>query len=418
MTPRTEVIVVGGGYAGVIAANRLTTRPDLTVTLINPRSSFVERIRLHQRIGGSHPAVVDYARVLAPAVALTADTVTRIHAEQRTLELASGSVRRYDYLVYAVGSHSAALTVPGAAEHALPLSTLEQADVLHAALASVGPAAPVTVVGGGATGIEAAAELAESGHPVTLVAGAELNPYLHERARREATRQLERLGATVLAGPNARVTQVLPRAVRLADGRELPSAVTVWTAGFGVPELATRSGLATDEIGRLLTDETLTSIDDDRIVAAGDSAAPSGLPYRMCCASAQPLGAHAAATVLRRIDGRSPRPVSVALPAQCLSLGRSAGLLQLAGLDDTARRTFVGGRAGAVLKEAITAGSVTGLQTLSRHPRMIPALTWMRNGKRAQRLAAASEPAGASAGAPVGGREPVADWIARSGARR
>lgn len=418
MEPRTEVVVVGGGYAGVIAANRLTTRPDLTVTLINPRSSFVERIRLHQRVGGSHQAVVDYARVLAPAVARTVDTVTRIDAEQRTLDFASGAIRRYDYLVYAVGSHSAALTVPGAAEHALPLSTLEQADALHGALGAAGPAAPVTVVGGGATGIEAAAELAEAGRPVTLIAGAELNPYLRQRARREVTRQLARLGATVLAGQDARVTQVLPGAVRLADGRELPSAVTVWTAGFGVPALAARSGLATDELGRLLTDETLTSIDDDRIVAAGDSAAPSGLPYRMCCASAQPLGAHAAATVLRRVDGRAPRPVSVALAAQCLSLGRSAGLLQLAGMDDSARSTFVGGRAGAVLKEAITAGTVTGLHTLSRHPGMIPALTWMRTGKRAQRLAAAGDQAVAAAGAPVGEREPVADWTARPGARR
>jgi NADH dehydrogenase FAD-containing subunit len=51
------------------------------------------------------------------------------------------------------------------------------------------------------------------------------------------------------------------------------------------------SGLRTDALGRLLTDETLTSVDDDRIVAAGDAAAPSDQPLRMSCYAAGPLGA-------------------------------------------------------------------------------------------------------------------------------
>ena len=60
MSENTEVVVIGGGYAGVMAANRLTQRDDVAVTLINPRPAFVERIRLHQLVGGSHDAVVDY----------------------------------------------------------------------------------------------------------------------------------------------------------------------------------------------------------------------------------------------------------------------------------------------------------------------------------------------------------------------
>jgi len=45
MTGNTDVVVIGGGYAGVMAANRLTQRDDVTVTLINPRPTFVERLR-------------------------------------------------------------------------------------------------------------------------------------------------------------------------------------------------------------------------------------------------------------------------------------------------------------------------------------------------------------------------------------
>ena len=69
MSEHTDVVVLGGGYAGVMAANRLTQRDDVTVTLVNPRPRFVERIRLHQLVGGSDDAVVDYHEVLAPGVA-------------------------------------------------------------------------------------------------------------------------------------------------------------------------------------------------------------------------------------------------------------------------------------------------------------------------------------------------------------
>ena len=52
MTGNTHVVVIGGGYAGVMAANRLMLRDDVTVTLINPRPDLVHRVRLHQLVGG------------------------------------------------------------------------------------------------------------------------------------------------------------------------------------------------------------------------------------------------------------------------------------------------------------------------------------------------------------------------------
>ncbi|SER28918.1 NADH dehydrogenase, FAD-containing subunit [Streptomyces sp. yr375] len=395
MTDNTEVVVIGGGYAGVMAANRLTRRADVSVTLINPRASFVERIRLHQLVGGSHDAVVGYDRVLAKGVRLVVDTVDRIDTAGRGVTLAGGDTVGYDYLVYAVGSGSADPGVPGAAEFAHPIATLEEAHRLRAVVAAAPASAPVTVVGAGPTGIETAAELAEAGRAVTLVCGGVLGPYLHPRGRRSIAGRLAGLGVTVLDGPGTKVTAVTRDAVRLADGRELPSAVTVWTAGFGVPDLAARSGLSTDAAGRLLTDETLTSVDDERVVAAGDSAAPSDLPYRMSCQSAVQLGPQAAETVLSRLAGEPPAPVSVGFAGQCISLGRRAGVFQFAQRDDTANRYRLGGRPGARLKEFICKTTVWQLSYEARKP---GAHTWWAtDGKRPLLLAAERDQAPASA---------------------
>lgn len=157
MTGNTDVVVIGGGYAGVMAANRLTQRDDVTVTLINPRPSFVERIRLHQLVGGSNDAVADFRDVLADGVRLVVDAVTSIDAAGRKVALAAGGTVGYDYLIYAVGSGSADPRVPGAAEFAYPIATLEAAERLRVVVEAAPPSAAVTVVGAGPTGIETAA---------------------------------------------------------------------------------------------------------------------------------------------------------------------------------------------------------------------------------------------------------------------
>ncbi|MEU8301160.1 FAD-dependent oxidoreductase [Micromonospora sp. NPDC048909] len=400
MAENTDVIVVGGGYAGVMAANRLTRRDGVTVTLINPRPAFVERIRLHQLVGGSDDAVVDYQEILAGGVGLVVDTVTRIDAAGRRVTLASGGTLHYDYLIYAVGSGSADPSVPGAAEHAYPIATLEEARRLQPIIDAVPASAALTVVGAGSTGIETASELAELGRKVTLVCGRVLGPYLHPRARRAVAGHLAKLGVTVLEGPGARVTGVTGDAVQLADGRELASGVTIWTAGFGVPDLAVRSGLSTDALGRLLTDETLTSVDDARVVAAGDSAAPSDVPVRMSCQSAVQLGPQAAETVLSRIAGELPANFNFGSAGQCISLGRRAGVVQFAQKNDTATRMFhLGGRPMAMLKESVCRSTLWQLSYEARRPGSLN--LWFKDRQRQKSLRAKSGEAPAVASRPA-----------------
>ncbi|MBF6455242.1 NAD(P)/FAD-dependent oxidoreductase [Nocardia cyriacigeorgica] len=363
-----EVVVVGGGYAGVMAANRVRLREDVTVTVINPRQVFVPRLRLHQLVGGTHDAVVDYQEVLAEGVKLVVDNATRIDATGRTVTLAGGGSIGYDYLIYAVGSLSGGPQVPGAAEFAYPVATLEAAQRLRSVLFDTPMTTTVAVVGGGPVGIETAAELAEQGRSVRLVCGRVAGPSLHPSARRTARKYLTELGVEVIEGPEASVTAVTPETVELGDGRILASPVTIWTAGFGVPDLADRSGLSTDATGRLLTDETLTSVDSDHIIAAGDASAPSDLPFRMSAYIAGCLGAHAADTVLARIAGQRPAPIDLAFQAMCFSFGRGAGIFQLLHKDDTAKRMYFTGFMGRRLKEYSCAASVKHLVTEAHKP--------------------------------------------------
>lgn len=378
-TQRTHVVVLGGGYAGTLAANHLRVRPDIDITLVNPRPMFVERIRLHQLVAGTHDATVDYGTMLGEGIQLAVGTADYIDTDDRKVVLDSGAVLGYDYLIYAVGSNTAA------PEFAYPIGEFEHAERLRNALDELHPDAPVTVVGAGLTGIETASELAEQGRRVALICGGLLGPSLAPAGRRSVAKALARFGVDVLE--TATVAEVQAHAVVLADGSVLPSAVIIWTAGFGVPDLAARSGLRTDGLGRLLTDETLTSVDDPRIVAAGDAAAPSGQPLRMSCQAAIPLGAQAANTVLSRIAGTEPARVNQAFTGQCISLGRSYATVQLARPDDTPINVAIGGRFGAPIKEAVCKGTVWGIRREAAKPGWY---RWLKGGKRPQQLADAA----------------------------
>lgn len=381
----TRVVVIGGGYSGILAANHLRARADVDVTLVNPRPKFVERIRLHQMVAAGYDAGVDYGTLLGDGVRLVVDKAVRIDAAARTVVLESGRELDYDYVVYAVGSTGTVpTTVPGAAEFAYPIAELEQAQRLRTALEQLHPAAPVTVVGAGLTGIETAAELAEQGRNVTLVCGGRLGPSLSEPGRRSTAKALSKLGVTLMEDDV--VAEVRADAVVFADGAVRPTALTIWTAGFGVPDLATASGLSTDHIGRLITDETLTSVDDERIVAVGDCAAPSNEPLRMCCATATQLAPQGANTVLSRIAATTPAEFEYAYAGSCISLGRHAATVQFTRKDDTPVNVYFAGRAVATFKEAVCKGTLWAMRRSARKPDWT---FWLKGGPRPRQAALA-----------------------------
>jgi len=208
---------------------------------------------------------------------------------------------RYDYLVLAVGSVSNNFGVRGVKENCLYLDSREEADKFRQKLLNlclgvsrkmaINPdtkeLVKVTVVGGGATGVELAAELYnaasalsyyglevfdESKLRVTLIeAGPRILPALPETLALAATSQLEKLGVNILT--KSQVTEVSANNIHTADGATHKSNLMVWAAGVKAPSfLNSIAGLETNAKDQLLVKPTLQTTLDDRIFAIGDCA--------------------------------------------------------------------------------------------------------------------------------------------------
>ena len=354
-----QVVVVGAGYAGTLAANRLARKvPEARVTVVNPRPDFVERVRLHQQLAGTGTAATPLAEMLRDGVGSRTATVRKVG--DRGLVLDTGEVMAFDYLVLAVGS--TASPPPGT----VPVATWEGAEQARAALAGLAPGGTVTVIGAGPTGIETAAEIAY-GRPdlrVRLV-GRDFAAGFSAGGRARARTGLERLKVEVTEGT---VAEVAPDGdagsagtVRLESGERFASDLTLWGVVDAVPDLAARSGLEVDARGRAVVDEYLRSVTDPRILAVGDCAAVPGA--RAACQAAGPQGAHAADTLARLAGGRRLRPFSMGYVGTAISIGRRDAVLQVARRDDTPRRLYVAGRAAAAVKEGIVRSAKFGART-------------------------------------------------------
>lgn len=332
------VLVVGAGYAGVTAANRIAAAQAAEVTVLDPRDEFVERIRLHHLAAGSGAATVPLRRVLDPRVRTRRARVTAIGDGVVTLD--DGDLLRFDRLVYTVGSGGGPAPCDG---HRV--DTLEGANRLHDAVAALPDGRVVAVVGGGLTGVETATEIAVArpGLTVRLVTDTDVAAGIGERGRDRVRSRLRELG--IALGEHTAVT----------GPADLGADLVIWATRPGVPDLARSSGLPVDDDGRLLVDATLSSVGDPRIVGAGDAVvAPPEVGFvRASCQAAVPLGAAAARTVTAGLAGRRAPAASVAYQAQCLALGPGAAVVQLVDSRDRPRRLTVGGRTGALVKEQV-----------------------------------------------------------------
>jgi NADH:ubiquinone reductase (H+-translocating) len=259
-----EIIVLGAGYTGMTAAlgvaRRTRRRDDVHIRLVNPHTRFTERLRLHQVASGQELADLQIPDMLeGTGVEFVQGWVTAIDADKHTVRVDDEQTLRYDRLVYAMGAVADTDAVPGADQHAFTLNSRQEAELLAATLNATGEGT-VVVIGGGLTGVESAAEIAEQ-HPhlqVMLLTNGEVAAMMGEKARARLLEGLDRLGVAVRQ--HADIIKVLPDAVELSGGDRIPTVAVLWAAGVRVPPLAATAGLATDDRGRILTDATLRSV--------------------------------------------------------------------------------------------------------------------------------------------------------------
>lgn len=347
---RARVAVVGGGFAGLAAVRALASAP-VDVTLVDRRGRHVFQPLLYRvAVGDLEPSevAVPLPAMLGgqPNVALRVDEVRAVDAARRCLVLAGATIQ-YDFLVLAAGATPCYLGHDGWRRMAPPLRTLEDAveirrrlrAALAAALAEHEPfrrAAWLTfaVVGGGPTGVELAAGIAETAaelpraHPgraarvVLLERGDRLLRSYPDAVAREAHRTLESLGVEVRTG--AAVAGVAADGVRLPR-EHLAARTVLWAAGVAGPPLAEDVGAPLDAAGRVEVRPDLSVPGSREIFAVGDMAAVADGAGRLesTAAAASAAGRHAAENVLRALGGARTRPFRYRSPARVAAVGRA-----------------------------------------------------------------------------------------------
>ena len=350
-----RVVVVGLGFAGLATVSRLA-RAGLSVTLVDRNVYSTFQPLLYQvATAGLNPSDVAYPlRGFAHkyGARFRHGDVSSIDPAGRRITLAGGGQLSYDYLVLATGVSAAYYGVTGAAEHSFALYTRRDAvilcDQLMAGLerlsaAGESPDVGVTVVGGGATGVELAGTLAElrdialpSSFPdidasrvhISLVEQAPelLGPY-HPSLREYAHRQLSARGVDVRL--DTKISEITEDRVLLADGQDLLSNLTVWAAGVSAPESAGSWNLPQGKGGRIVTGLDLRVAGHDRIFAVGDIALIEGQPLPQLAQPALQTGRHAAAQIRRLVAGQPTVPFSYHDKGTMATIGRRSAVVQL-----------------------------------------------------------------------------------------
>ena len=354
-----HVVVLGGGYAGLLAATR-SVSPKTRVTLIDARDHFTHRIRLHEALAGREVRQFDYAPMLQQ------QNINFMQARAEGLDAKTNSVmlRRddgrhekleYDVLINALGS-SVASHVAGVSEHSLRLNDRQGVQLAHEQIVTIAKrGGHVLIVGGGLTAIETASELAFHfpSLKIMLATSGALAQQYSDAARAHFHAWFDQHRVTIR--DHVTITALEANQAWLNDGTSIMVDACVWSAGFAPSSFAREAGLAVYSNGQMQVLPTLQTPNHANIFGAGDATGVwrGDHLYRMACATAMPMGVHAANNVRRLLNGTALQPFALDYVAHNISLGRRDGVVQWVHANDAMRETATPGRSAAWIKEAI-----------------------------------------------------------------
>jgi NADH:ubiquinone reductase (H+-translocating) len=359
----THVVVVGGGFAGVACARRLAGKKGLRVTLVDKNSyhqfqPLLYQVATAELTGGD--IKFDLRKVFDGADNVDVETgeVVAADPEAGTVTLADGRTLSGDVVVLAAGSQPNFFGTPGAEEHSFPLYSLDDAERIRARLLQLyrdtreNPnlldqgSLTFVVIGGGATGVEAAGALGElahdvmphvhenpalaHGHVVLVDLGhAVLAPFSDE-AHEYAAKQLGRRGVELKLGVSAK--EIGSDHVTLSDGTTIHTHLTVWGGGLQAAPIGASSGLPQGRGGRIDVQPDLSVEGHPNVFVLGDFAnVPSGddpvLPQ--LGSVAQQSGDWAAKNILADVEGKSRKPFKYKDKGIMAMIGRKAAVAEM-----------------------------------------------------------------------------------------
>lgn len=324
-----HVLVIGGGYAGVMAA-RTAADHHARVTLVDTdgHHDFLPRLAtVAAGVGPESDAAAPLTDLLH-RIAVHTGRVASVNPAGRLATTEQGAVMPFDALVVAVGAESHPPAVPGLADHGWTLRNAADAVRLRQGIATT---ERLVVVGAGATGTQLAAEVSAR-RPTVRVTLVEMGPrILWSLPRSMADRaQAVLVGRGVGIRTGVGLAEVAPHGAVLTDGSELGGLV-VWTGGFestGTPLLPD----AEQCDGRLVVDRCAQVPGHGQVFAAGDIAGHRGPRGGMLPQTAQVAvraGALAGANAVRVAEGRRARPGTLHHIGWVLPLGGGQAVAQV-----------------------------------------------------------------------------------------
>lgn len=318
--PLHRITIVGGGAGGLELAVRLGKKlgkkGKAHITLVDAARTHLWKPLLHQVAAGTMDSHADELEYLALARANhftfrlgRMDGLNRAAKEiyleptydEEGQEILPRQSIQYDTLVLAIGSQTNDFGTPGARENSIMLDSPVAAERFHQRLINSclraqakakGPGEgrfTVTIIGGGATGVELSAELHMTTKIMSTYGMANFDPEkdlkivvvdaaprllqaLPERLSDAVARELRTLDIEIHT--NEKVIEVSKDGVKMASGRFIPSGIVVWCAGIKVPDfMKDIDGLETNRINQLVVHRTLQTTRDPSIFAMGDCAA-------------------------------------------------------------------------------------------------------------------------------------------------
>jgi NADH:ubiquinone reductase (H+-translocating) len=339
---RKGIVIVGGGFAGIAAARALK-RSDADVVLIDQRNHHIFQPLLYQVA----TAVLSPSDIAGPIRQLTKRqrNVSVMLAEVTGIDLTSRSVDAsypgvgvrkipFDYLVVATGTRPSYFGHDEFARYAPGLKSLGDAEVIRTKILGAYEIANSTddenertrqmtfvLVGAGPSGVELAASMAQlaavtlrgqfrridpTGSSIILIEGGNrILPTFSEKLAKKAARRLAKLGVKVMTG--VKVEQIDENGV-VANGKRIPSATVLWTAGVAPSPLVKLLGAETDRAGRALVGPFMNVPDVPGVFVVGDASSimRDGRPVPGVAQAAIQQGRYVGRLISRRLKGHEP----------------------------------------------------------------------------------------------------------------